>query len=496
MSYDPFGRHLSRRRLLLWARALAAVPILQACGAASPTPTPAAPPRPVASTTTEAPTELAAAQPTATMAAPTSTAAAATSPPTATPPVAKVASPAGGKATITLWTHDSTLTKWLGNRAAEWIPTKTGWEIKPDFQVVTDPPIKELTALAAGQGVPDLFGVQADNFSRFQKSDVCANVFTDLSPLINDAGGRENFVKLSIYSWKDKTYAVDWTSSPVMYFYREDLFQEAGVKLPIVTFDDFINEGQKVKAKGRYMDQFFLEPTFWIAEFDRYLEGRNGLGIFNDEGEVLLDSPEAIETLQLLYDLSHKHKLMDVFDAGNAQTAAFKGNQVAGAVMADWWANSVMAADYKEQIGKWRAQPIPQQMKGVNSTPTWGGIGTTVYQKSPNRDLVLDFYNFSFLTKENVVKVWLENGYLPTMRSVWKMPEVVNYESPLLGDQNWGQVLATVTSTLIDPYYGPFWNEHVSIMGKAVKSVLIDNAKPEETLKAAAKDLTDLIARS
>jgi ABC-type glycerol-3-phosphate transport system substrate-binding protein len=493
---ESFGYRASRRRLLLGVTVLAVGPVLQACGAApaAPTPGPAAPAQPVAPTATTAAAQPAAAQPT-TAAPPTATVAAATTPPTATPVAVNAATAAGGKATITLWTHDDGLVKFLGNRAAEWIPTKTGWEIKTDFQVVADPPTKELTALAAGQGVPELFGVQVDNFSRFQKGDICVNAFTDIGPLIKEAGGPENFVKLSIYSWKDKNYAVDWASSPVVYFYREDLFQEAGVKLPIETFDDLINEGQKVKAKGRFMDQFFLEPTFWIAEFSRFLEGRNGLGVFDKDGKVLLDSPEAIDTLQLLSDLSHKHKLLDVFDTGNAQVAGYQRNLVAGTVMADWWAHYVMAQTVKDQVGKWRAQAMPQQVKGVSSTPSWGGIGTTVYQKAPNRDLLLDFIKYSFLTKEHMVKVWTEIGFLPTMRSTWTLPDVVNFANPTLGDQKWGTVVAKAASTLVDPYYGPFWNEHIPIMGKAVNAVLVDNAKPDVALKAAAKDLRDLIAK-
>src|SRR5262249_10909828 len=161
----------------------------------------------------------------------------------------------------------------------------------------------------------------------------------------------------------------------------------------------------------------------------------------------------------------------------------YQRNLVAGTVMADWWAHYVMEAEVKEQVGKWKAQPMPQQVKGVNATPTWGGIGTTIYQKSPSRDLLLDLYSYAFLTKQHAVKVWTEIGFLPTMRSTWTLPEVATFQYPTLGGQTWGPVVAKAASTLVDPYYGPFWTEHIPIIGKAVNAVLVDKAAPDEALK-------------
>jgi ABC-type glycerol-3-phosphate transport system substrate-binding protein len=395
---------------------------------------------------------------------------------------------------MTLWTHDDGLVSFLGNRFKEWIPSKPGWDIKTDFQVVADPPTKELTALAAAQGVPDFFGVQSDNFSKFQKGDICVNAFVPVDALIKEAGGPDAFVKLSIYSWKGKMYAADWAAGPLLYFYREDLFQAAGVKLPIETFDDLVNEGQKLKAKGQFMEQFNASGP-WLAKFDHYLEARNSQGVFDKDGNVLLDSQEAIDTLQMLSDLAHKQKVLDVYDTANAEVVGYQRNQVAGTVHADWWAHYIMAAEVKEQVGKWRAMVMPQQVKGVATAPLWGGIGTTIYQKSPVRDLLLDLYNFAFCKTENAVKVWTEIGFLPTMRSTWTRPEVLNFAYPTLGGQTWGQVAVQAATNLVAPYYGPFWNEHFPITGKAVYAVMMENAKPDEALKAAAKELRDLIAK-
>jgi multiple sugar transport system substrate-binding protein/arabinosaccharide transport system substrate-binding protein len=492
MLKEVFGQSTSRRRFLIGASAFGALPLLQACSSAvaTPTPAPAVAPASAAPTATAAPAQPAAVATTAPTAVATQPAATATTAPAA------AAAPAGPKqATFTLWTGDVTMNDYLNRRFAEWAPSQPAWQLKTNFQQIPDPNTKELTALASGQGIPDMFSSQIDQFSRFQKGDICATAFTDLTPLIQAAGGPQNYVKLGIYSWKGKTYAIDWVASPVIYFYREDLFQAAGVKLPLVTFDDLLSEGKKLQDKKQYMDQFFLEPTFWVAEFDKYLEARNGPGVFDKDGKVLLDSPEAIDTLQFLSDLILKYKVTDLFDTGNAQTAGYERNQVAGTVMADWWANYVMATTYKDQVGKWRAQAMPQQVKGVDHTAAWGGQGITISQKSENRDLILDFYRFCFCVKENFAKIMVEDGYLPTMRSAWDLPAVANYQSPLLGNQNLGAVVSKVTSTMVDSYYGPFWNEHLPIVAKAVTSVLVDKAQPADALKTAATDLRGVIAK-
>jgi ABC-type glycerol-3-phosphate transport system substrate-binding protein len=498
------GQRVSRRRLLLGASALATMTVLQACASApaSPTaapaaPAPTAPPQPAAPTATTAPAQPAAAQPTATTAAaPTAPPATATtaSAATATPAPAAAAAPAPKtSATVTLWTYDAGLLKWMQSRWDEWAPTQTGSDLKSNFLNVPNTDTKELTTLAANQGIPELFLCQIDQFSKFQKGDIATTAFTDLTPLIKDAGGPENFVKLQPYSWKGKHYAVEFAASPVIYYYREDLFQEAGIKLPIETFDDLINEGQKLKSKGAFMEQIALQPAFWVALFDHYVEGRNGLGLFDQDGKVLLDSPEAIDALRLLSNLAQK-KVMAVYDTPNAQTAGYQRNQIAGTSMADWYAIYVLATAYKDQVGKWRAQAMPQQIKGTKWTPTWGGVGTTVFQRAASRDLLLEFYRYALLTKENFAKITPELGDLPSMRSTWTLPAVADYVSEPLGGQKLGPVLTSVGSTLVDPGYGPFWNEHLDITAKAVNAVLVDQAQPEDALKSAAKEMRDIIA--
>src|SRR5258708_21000497 len=346
---DMSGYRATRRRFLLGAGILAALPLIQACGAAPATPTsaPAAPAQPAAPTATTAPSQPAAAQPTATTSttAPTATVASATTQPTVTP-AAVAAATGGGKATITLWTHDDGLVSFMGNRFKEWIPSKPGWDIKTDFLVVPDPPTKELTALAANQGVPDFFGVQSDNFSKFQKGDICVNAFVPIDTLIKEAGGPDAFVKLSIYSWKGKMYAADWAAAPLLFFYREDLFQAAGVKLPIETFDDLANEGQKLKTKGQFIEQLNASGP-WLANFDQYLPARNVQGGFDKDGEGFLDTQQAIDTLQMMSDLAHKQKVLDVYDTSTAEVVGYQRNQVAGTIHADWWAHYIMEAEVK-----------------------------------------------------------------------------------------------------------------------------------------------------
>src|SRR5262249_23527217 len=286
--------------------------------------------------------------------------------------------------------HDFILKEFFKKRADEWAPKQTGWDINyDDFQVMSDPFTKFLTGVAANQGVPELMLIQIEQMSKFLKKDIAATALTDLSPLIKDAGGPENFIKLGVYSLKGKPYCVDTVAGAVVYFYREDLLQEAGVKLPILTFDDLVGEGQKLAAKGQYIDDAGLS-----GKFNRYLEMRNGSGVFDKEGKVLMDSPEAFEVLQLRSDMLHKHKVTSVPDTETGQTAAYQANKVAGIIYADWWPPFTMATKYKSTLGKWRAQMAPQIVKGVDRSTSLGGVGASIYQNALNKDLVTDFYKY------------------------------------------------------------------------------------------------------
>src|SRR6185503_1490824 len=84
--------------------------------------------------------------------------------------------------------------------------------------------------------------------------------------------------KMNVYKWADaeldgKYFAMPWDSGPVVFYYRRDVFEAAC----------FSNN--KANNYGR-----LYEMMLW----------QQGLGYYNAEGEVTVDSSENIATLETL----------------------------------------------------------------------------------------------------------------------------------------------------------------------------------------------------
>jgi len=116
---------------------------------------------------------------------------------------------------------------------------------------------------------------------------------------------------MNAYRWKGKTYALPYDLSTLCLMYNKKLFDEAGVKYPTEwKWDEFLDATKKLtkdtNGDGK-PDQFgYILPTFDWA-IDVPLGGNKARLISEDGLKCMLDTPEAIETIQWLADLRNVH---------------------------------------------------------------------------------------------------------------------------------------------------------------------------------------------
>ena len=72
---------------------------------------------------------------------------------------------------------------------------------------------------------------------------------------------------------------------------------------------------------------------------------------------------------------------------------------------------------------------------------------------------------------------------------------MAEWKSKLLGDQVFGDIELKSSDAMVDMNYGAFWGEAKVITDKAVYSVIVNRTDPAQTLRAAAKDLRDVVAK-
>lgn len=116
---------------------------------------------------------------------------------------------------------------------------------------------------------------------------------------------------MNAYKWEGKTFALPYDLSTMCMMYNKKLFDEAGVEYPVEwTWDEFLAATQKLTkdtdGDGK-IDQFgYILPTFdWTIDVPL---GTNKARFISDDGMTcMLDTPEAIETIQWLADLRNVH---------------------------------------------------------------------------------------------------------------------------------------------------------------------------------------------
>ncbi|GCF10603.1 ABC transporter substrate-binding protein [Dictyobacter arantiisoli] len=109
-------------------------------------------------------------------------------------------------------------------------------------------------------------------------------------------------LKLSTYNGKH--YRLPGNFGTVVFFYRKDLFDKEGISVP-TTWDELVQAGIKLTKDGVYglalagkngNTELFNEMCYWM--------GQAG-------GDPLhMNTPEAKEALQFVYDMLHKHKIL------------------------------------------------------------------------------------------------------------------------------------------------------------------------------------------
>jgi len=170
---------------------------------------------------------------------------------------------------------------------------------------------KVLTEIA-GRSAPDIIAVEVNMFVSFADKDI----FVDLKPFIDKdkSFNLSNFFSQVVdrYTVNGKTLGIPRDTAPfACVYYNKKLFDEAGLHYPTDdwNWNDLLETAKKltkVDKDGRVI-QYGFYSDMWVN-----FVLSNGGKIVDDvkhPTKCLLNSPESIEGLQFLVDLSHKYNV-------------------------------------------------------------------------------------------------------------------------------------------------------------------------------------------
>ena len=254
---------------------------------------------------------------------------------------------------ITVWSWDVAATA-LERLAADFEADHPGTTVNVVDVGYDNAYDKMSVGFQAGSGLPDVVTIETDRAPGYLNEFPTGLV--DLTPVLGDAEADFDPFKWSAGS--DASGAVKvapWDSGTVGLFYRSDYFADAGIDpASIETWDDLVTAGEAIKESTGHT---LLSLDVASGGAFQMLLQQQGLGLFDEAGDITITSPKAVEALALLQTLNEKGLLKNVKGWDGRVTSAKDGDS-AVTPEAVWWIGTLLG-DSPELSGRYGVAELP-----------------------------------------------------------------------------------------------------------------------------------------
>ena len=344
--------------------------------------------------------------------------------------------------------------------------------------------------LSSGVGVPDIIQIESDYVQTF--AETYPQYFFDMNGYI-DIEGKVDPSKISTsYDSEGKLVSIPWDSGPVVMFYREDLFNQAGIDInSIITFEDYISAGKKLKEKFPNITMTGL-PFTQDENLFRCLLVANKSYYLNNKGEITVASSKAIETLQMIKRLIDEGVAKNTinWDGG---IVANKNGELASWIMGGWWGGTIKD-QMPEMKGKWKIAPIPAFPDGARASSS-GGAGLSITaSESIKQAAALEFIKESLMNVDNQLMMYEKYSLFPSYLPTYDDERFLKSDDYFGDDFN--KILADVTKEIPNVIYASKdFAEIKNTVVSVYEDVLNNNRDIKSALEQAASQISGATGR-
>jgi lactose/L-arabinose transport system substrate-binding protein len=396
-----------------------------------------------------------------------------------------------GKVTIWMWkaAHDTLTNSGVLDAFAKEYPDV---QVEVVEYAPTDVYQKLPLALQAGTGAPDISLVENSHLAQIVSLGGLTDMTQWVTPYID---------KMNAYKWEDaklddKYYAMPWDSGPVVLYYRRDVFDAAGlpsdpdsVSNAVATWDDYFNVCKTIKEKTGSACFSNNKANNYGRLYEMML-WQQGLGYYNDEGQVTVDSPEnvaTLETMKKFWDADLTSDQLEWTDGWYAELAAdTAAKPIATLVEAAWMGAFLKGWIAPGTEGKWGVALMPAMKEGQVRAANDGGSAFVIPEQSQNKEAAWALTEFLFGRVENQVAMFKSSDFFPSLEAAYTDP-VFSEPDPFFADQAVRPMYVDVVKEVpIAHVYGPYYPEMNGFVATAIQKVATGQMSPADALKEAA----------
>jgi len=334
---------------------------------------------------------------------------------------------------------------------------------------------KVRTTIKSGKGIPDVVQMEFQYIPSF----TLTKDLLDLTPYVPD-----DF--LSQYpEWIQKQiqqnggiYGVPWDSGPMALIYRKDLLKKAGVKTPIVTWDDFAAAAQKyhqANPDSYLVDMPGAQTGQWMSFF--WQAGARPFTSDPTNMKVDLTNPDVKKVTEFWDKLYANGSIPHDPDFTSAWYQGFAKGKYAGWLSAAW--GPIFLQSYtKSSKGQWQAQPLPVWNAGDKTSANWGGSTLAVLKSTKNAAAATEVARW-LLTEPGPTQMFSAEPYFlfPTLNKILTDPDWLNTKYEFYGGQQVNKVYAQMAGLVDKSWEWPPIFEYVATTGDAIKGKSVDQGK-------------------
>lgn len=348
-------------------------------------------------------------------------------------------------------------------------------------------------AIAAGAGGPDIAQVENSNLAGFVRLGGLADLTEWVTPYLD---------KMNDYKWKDaeldgKYYAMPWDSGPVVMYYRRDAFEKAGLPTDpdevgelVATWDGYLEVCKTIKEETGFYCFAHNKANNYGRLYEMAL-WQQGLGYYNEAGQVTVDSPENIATLEKLgefWDVDVCSDQLEWTDGWYAEMNSLD-EPIATLVEASWMGVFLKSWIAGDTSGRWGVTYMPAMKAGQPRAANDGGSTLVILEDSQNKEAAWAFIEFMLGHRENALRSFAYCDFLPALETTYDDHLFIEPDSFFAG-QVARQIYLDVAKMIPVAYvYGPNYQLMNGYVGTAIQEYSLGQKTAEQALKDAAAQI-------
>jgi multiple sugar transport system substrate-binding protein len=307
--------------------------------------------------------------------------------------------------------------------------------------------------------------------------------------------------------WRDKTYGAPSNSAVMMMFYRKDLFDDAsekaafkaayGYDLAVPKTWDAYRDAAKFftrKAGATLAGQPLTDDFAGVAMTGKrhvatVLEWMDygwtfGGGILDDAGQLVVDSPQSVESLDYMLGLGAYAQPGYTNATWDETTATLQQGKAALSITWGDTAGAMEAADQSAVVGKMGYADIPTLKDGDKPIAHLGSWTYVIPSGSSRQDAAWLFIQWAL--SEPTQQAMAKGGGLPALASTFEDP-ALTASLPY-----WPQELVSLSASKSRPRI-PEWGSMSDILQEAVSNAISRQTPASAALDQAATKLKSVL---